>query len=117
MIATKSASQAVLEKGAQQCEKFGEIYPVLFPKESITRKMHVLICILPIYIRLGSVYKFMKIEQKSENLHCIFNGLERRFKCVCPKQYRYFSMLQEHENRMKTDFSLFNVTKQMKKDK
>ena len=63
MIVTKSASQAVLGKGAQQCEKFVEIYPVLFPKESITRKMHVLICILPIYIRHGSVYKFMKIEQ------------------------------------------------------
>ena len=67
-----SASQAVFEKGAQQCEKFGEIYPVLFPKESITRKMHVLICILQIYIRLGSVYKYMKILQTSENLHCIF---------------------------------------------
>ena len=37
-ISTKNATQDELEEGARNCELFGEIYPVLFPEETISRK-------------------------------------------------------------------------------
>ena len=48
---TKFATKAQLEETAQLCEKFTEIFPVLFPMNHITRKMHVLSIVTPRQIR------------------------------------------------------------------
>ena len=85
--------------------------PVLFPDESITRKQHVVSFVLPKYIREGKIYKYMKIlERKSENLHCVFNALERKFVSAVNQAKRFFFMLREYEHRLKTDISMFDVS-------
>ena len=59
------------------------------------------------HVREGSVYKFLKIEHKIENLHHIFNKIETNFLSVKNRAYRYFLMIREYENMVKTDQSLF----------
>ena len=86
-------------------------YPVNFPFHNITRKMHVLSCVMPKFVRQGTVYKFLKIEQKAENLHCVFNNLERRFLYQKNKAKRYFLMLKEYKNMLKKDNTLFEKKK------
>ena len=79
-FSTKNSSKAQLEQTAKVCEKFTEAFPVLFPSNNITRKMHVLSIIAPKQIReQGSVYKMMKIEQQGEKLHKKLNDLDRQF--------------------------------------
>ena len=63
------------------------------------------------FVRQGTVYKFLKIEQKAENLHCVFNNLERRFLYQKNKAKRYFLMLKEYENMLKKDNTLFEKKK------
>ena len=60
---------------------------------------------------VATVYKFLKIEQKSENLHCKFNQLERKFLHFKNKAERYFLMLQEYENSLKADKKMFENNK------
>ena len=91
------------------CQKIfrTKTYPVNFPFHYITRKMHVLSCVMPKFVRQGTTYKFLKIEQKAENLHCVFNNIERRFLYQKNKAKRYFLMLKEYENMLKKDNTLF----------
>ena len=63
------------------------------------------------FVRQGTVYKFLKIEQKAENLHCVFNNLERRFLYQKNKAKRYFLMLKEYDNMLKKDNTLFEKKK------
>ena len=63
--------------------------------------MHVLSCVMPKFVRQGTTYKFLKIEQKAENLHCVFNNIERHFLYQKNKAKRYFLMLKEYENMLK----------------
>ena len=56
VLSTENLTKEELEEGAYYCEKYGEVYPPKFPTESISRKQHVLIVVLPRYIREGSVY-------------------------------------------------------------
>ena len=81
------------------CEKFTEVFPVLFPSNHITRKMHVLSIVAPKQIReQGSVYRMMKIEQQGEKLHKKLNDLDRQFGNIKNKSKRFFYMLRELEN-------------------
>ena len=89
-ISTKNATQDELEEGARNCEMFGEIYPVLFPEETITRKQHVFTWVFPKSIREGSVYMTMKIEQAGENIHAKFNKLESKYKSQKNRGKRFF---------------------------
>ena len=52
--------------------------------------------ILRMHILGGHCYRFSKIEQKSENLHTIFNSLERRFACFKNKSLMYFHCLRAY---------------------
>ena len=114
--ATKNTVKEELEKGAKQCELFGKLYPVLFPKETISRKQHVLIVVLPKFLRQGIMYRFLKVEQKGENLHCTFNRLETQLEHVKNKSDRFFQMIKAHENEMKTSRNFFEKNnKTMKK--
>ena len=98
-FSTKNSSKAKLEETAKVCEKFTEAFPVLFPSNNITRKMHVLSIIAPKQIReQGSVYKMMKIEQQGVKLHKKLNDLDRQFGNIKNKSKRFFYMLRELEN-------------------
>ena len=103
----KNPKQEDLETGAAQCELFCEIFPMKFPNHTISRKMHVLSCVVPHYVRQGVVFRYLKIEQKTENLHAIYNELERQFANVRNIAHRYFLMLKAYENKLKTDMSAF----------
>ena len=69
-FSTKNATKEQLEETAKICEQFTEVYPLLFPQNNITRKMHCLSIVAPKQIReQGAVYKMLKIEQQGEKLH------------------------------------------------
>ena len=95
----KNATKDQLEETANTCEKFTEVFPVLFPTTHITRKMHVLSIVAPMQIReQGCVYKMLKIEQAGEVLHKTLNALDLQFGNEKDKSKRYFQMLRELEN-------------------
>ena len=95
----KNPTKEQLEETASTCEKFTEIFPVLFPTTHITRKMHVLSIVAPMQIReQGCVYKMLKIEQAGEVLHKTLNALDLQFGNEKDKSKRYFQMLRELEN-------------------
>ena len=72
----QNATTEELEETAQTCEKFTEIFPVLFPQTNITRKMHCFSIIAPRQIReQRCVYKMLKIEQAGEVLDTKLNKL------------------------------------------
>ena len=95
----KNATKGELEETAKICEKFTEVFPMLFPSNHITRKMHVLSIVAPKQIReQGAVYKMMKIEQQGEKIHKQLNDLDRQFGNIRNKAKRFFYMLRELEN-------------------
>ena len=92
------------EEAAQLCEEYLEIFPVLHPDKDLTRKQFVLGMILPIFIRkesLGTVYKFLTLEECGESLHKILNSLERRYASTRAKAERYLLMKQSYINKLK----------------
>ena len=67
------------ENLANEMSKFTEIFPILFPGENITRKMHVFSLILPIFVRTFKMtHKLLKLEQATESLHHKLNILEQQ---------------------------------------
>ena len=103
LISKKNASKEELEIGAKNCEKFGEIYPVLFPNETITRKQHVYCFVFPGYIREGYIYRYLKIEHMGENinLHAKYNRLEKKHQNQKNRGKRFFLVIRDlvDENR------------------
>ena len=95
-VSTPNANREQIEEAARKCEKFTVAFPMLFPHNHITRKMHSLSIVLPRQIRKDALfYKKLKIEQMGESLHQQLNTLESRYANVWPKSKRYFFMLQE----------------------
>ena len=109
-FSTPSPTKEQAEKGAQLCESFGEFYPVFFPENNLTRKMHSLSYVFPRFIREQNIcYKMLKLEQEGERLHHVLNEIERRYENIKNKPLRYFYMLLEYENFKKCDMSIFNI--------
>ena len=86
-----------------QVDRFGELYPVLFPDQTISRKQHVIIFVLPKFLLKGTCYKFMKIEQMCEYLHCLYNSLENTRRTQKNRGLRFLQCIRAHENKMSTD--------------
>ena len=63
--------------------------------------MHVLSYVLPKNIREGSIYKFLNIEQKGENLHFQLNKYERDLLPIKNWPTRYLMMVKKVENSLK----------------
>ena len=63
--------------------------------------MHVLSFVLPKYVLDGTVYKFLKIEQKAENLHVALNNAERNYLNTKNHATRLFSMLKCVERNLR----------------
>ena len=79
-MTTKNAPKESLENAARECKLYGHDFPLDFCNETLSRKQHVVTVVLPKYILAGTCYKFMKIEQKMENLHANYNKLENKRK-------------------------------------
>ena len=109
-FSTPSPTQKQAKNGAQLCESFGEFYPVYFPKNNLTRKMHSLSYVFPRFIREQNIcYKMLKLEQEGERLHHVLNEIERRYENIKKQPLRYFYMLLEYENFKKCDMSIFLI--------
>ena len=57
--------------------------------------------VIPRHIRSGSAYRYLKIEQKGENLHCELNKLERELLSIKNVPSRYLMMIKKVENKLK----------------
>ena len=101
-LAKRRPTPEECEAAATECEKWCELYPVFFPHENLTRKMVEWSLVLPRFIRerRGLINLILRLEQEGEHLHQLFNTKERSLKSVYNKQYRYFYMLQEYENKV-----------------
>ena len=111
VISTKNATTEDLDFGAKKCENFGKLFPVLFPNENITRKHHVLIWTLPKYLKKGTCYRMMKIEQMGdrEYLHCLYNRYENTRKNQKNRAVRFFQCIKVHENSMRNSRRKFDL--------
>ena len=86
---------------------FAKEFPVLFPNENLTRKQHVLSLILPKYLRQGTCYRMMKVEQMMESLHAQHNKMEKKRKNERNRAKRFYQMIKAHENKLKSNRTNF----------
>ena len=63
--------------------------------------MHVMSFVLPGHIGKGDAYKYLKIEQKGENLHCELNKVERELLAIKNVPKRYLMMVKKVENKLR----------------
>ena len=67
-FSTKNASAKFHDRTAEICQSFTKMFPILFPDQSITCKMHVLSIVAPKQIREQKlVYKILKFVERGEN--------------------------------------------------
>ena len=59
IVSKSNPTKDDLEFGANKAEQFWERFPINFPTENITQKMHILSYILPKYILEGSTYRLI----------------------------------------------------------
>ena len=85
----------------QQDNKFVDYVSILHSQLNLTLEDQNM-TILGNHIIEGHCYCFSKIEQKYENLHTIFNSLERRFACYKNKSLQYFHCLRAYYNIIRT---------------
>ena len=66
-FAIENPNDEEIELGAKECEKFTELFPVLFPNKSLTLKMVAMSLVLPRFIREQRlVNKMLRLEQEGE---------------------------------------------------
>ena len=85
--------RSVHENLAQECEKWCQTYPVLFPTRSLTRKMMELSLVFPKFVRdevPGMINKILRLEQEGESIHAKMNRLETKFNMILNKSKRYW---------------------------
>ena len=93
-FAKRDPSPEEIEEGAKLCEQHGELFPVLFKEENLTRKDIDLAIVLPKQIRELKIANLMlRLEEEGEHLHQVFNSLEKSM---------------EYENSKGTDKTLFH---------
>ena len=75
-FAKRDPSDIEIEEGAKSFESFGEIFPMEFKEENLTRKMVDLKLVMPKQIREQKIVnKMLCLEQEGEHIHQIFNSL------------------------------------------
>ena len=104
------------EVAATAAEKFTRLFPVYFPEQNITRKIHTLGFTVPDIIRSDKTenicYKYLKLEQAGERVHNIWNTLKRsRFFAVKDSKLKLFYTFMEYENFLYVDKKIFNKNK------
>ena len=101
------------EEAAKYAEDFTSHFPVYFPKNSITRKMHIIGFVIPDLIRRDTsdniCLKYLKLEQAGERVHNIWNTLTRsHFFSVKDSKQKLFYTFLEYENLLYVDKNKFN---------
>ena len=111
-FAKRDPSPEEIEEGAKLCEQHGDLFPVLFKEENLTRKDIDLAIVLPKQIRELKIANLMlRLEEEGEHLHQVFNSLEKRFKNIKNRARRFWCMLKEYENSQGADKSLFQTAR------
>ena len=108
-FAKRDPSPEEIEEGAELCEQHGELFPVLFKEENLSRKDIDLAIVLPKQIR-EIANLMLRLEEEGEHLHQVFNSLEKRYKNIKNRARRFWCMLKEYENSKSTDKTLFQKT-------
>ena len=80
-FSTKFASDKFHQKRIEKiCQSFTKRFPILFPDQSITCKIHMLSIVAPKQIRKQKmVYRILKFVERGENLHCKHNKFQRQY--------------------------------------
>ena len=112
IINKEDISDAENEYLAKEMAKFTEVFPVIFPKENITRKMHCFSLVLPIFVRKYKMtHKMLKLEQQTESMHHKLNVLESQNVNIRNGGQRMLTCIMMLENQKKVDLSMFNTKK------
>ena len=104
-----------VEQLTSLCHEFGHWYPLNFPKQRITPKMHVMIYHMP---ELAQPYRTVGMfsEQVGEAIHTVFNKLNRQYVYLgSDLKHLDFAMsrcLRLHDPRMLVKIQSCNVKKQ-----
>ena len=93
------------ETATKEAKEFTKLFPIYFPEQSITRKIHILGFVIPKFIREDTsdniCHKFLKIEQAGERVHNVWNTLtRRRFFAIKDKKMKLKSIFMEYENSL-----------------
>ena len=115
-ISKESDSEEEKEVAAKAAENFTRLFPIYFPDQSITRKIHTLGFTLPDMIRNDKseniCYKYLKLEQAGERVHNIWNTLKRsRFFAIKDSKLKLYYTFLEYENNLYVDKNMFNKNK------
>jgi hypothetical protein len=103
------------ESLAQEMEKFTFLFPIHFPEENITRKMHVFSMVLPWYVRKYKMAHLMlKLEQLTESMHNKLNTAENLNRNIRNAGHRLLNCIRDIENRKHCDLNLFQSRKRRK---
>ena len=101
---------------ANSAKDFTKYFPVYFPEQNITRKMHVIGFVIPELIEKDTsdniCHKFLKLEQAGERVHNIWNSLIRtRFFAIKDSNKKLLSTFLEYENLLYVDKKNFSENK------
>ena len=90
------------KKNVKMQPKWQKIFPKMFPKRNLTRKMAEYSLVLPRFIREKGalVNKILCLEQEGERLHAVLNALEKILRNILKMEHRYFVMLKRYENKI-----------------
>ena len=103
LLCIPEATPEEVEELATSCEKYCEIFLVLFPHINMTPKMNILSCVMPKHIREQKIYyKMLKVEQEGERVNKVLNEIETTLIHMKKKPLRYFLLLKTYENRLVT---------------
>ncbi len=104
LYATRILDELEINTVCRLCDKFGEIYPVLFHGHTITRKMHNLTHKVPRFVmRWKSLGIFA--EQAGESVHNAFNQEGRTLACLKSSPQKILLLMQAQERRISAQLS------------
>ena len=89
------------------CKDWGKYWPIEFPHRNITPKGHILSFVLPeIISKLGTFYRFYKVEQKGEEIHAELNDIDRKAWVIKNKAERLWTLVYRYETRNHTNVDI-----------
>ena len=85
----RDLSDEDFEDCAHLCEEWCKVFPQLFPKQNLTRKMLEYSLVLARFLRQKKnlMNTLLRFEQEGEHLHQIFNTLENNYCCIGKQIY------------------------------
>ena len=108
LLTTKNISDEKNEELANELEKFTFFFPLYFPIQNLTRKMHVFSLVLSKFIRKYKMgYKMLQLEQKTESLHHTLNDLEKGLVSIQNRGERILAAIRLFNNQKQVDMSVF----------